>query len=109
DLTEGGVHEIGHQWINSLDQPLLATGAPHWPPSDMAHGVMGFSIPPSGQGGAFPFVLVFQSPGLYLVQSAPVTREYTPLDLYLMGLLAPAAVPPFVVTTAAIGDIFPGA
>src|SRR4029450_12986863 len=53
--------------------------------------------------------LVFQSPGMYLVQSAPVTREFTPLDLYLMGLLPPASVPPFVVTTAPIGDIFPGA
>jgi len=110
DLTEGGVHEIGHQWINFLHQPLLAAGVPHWPPSDMAHDVMGFSIGgPGGQGGTFGFVLVFQSPGQYLVQASPVTREYSSLDLYLMGLLPPASVPPFVVTTAPIGDIVHGA
>jgi hypothetical protein len=99
---------MGHQWINSLDHPLLATGIPHWPPSDMAHDVMGFSLA-SGAGGSFPYKLVFQSPGLYRVQSSPVTREYSALDLYLMGLLPPAEVPPFVVTTAPIGDIVDGA
>jgi hypothetical protein len=108
DLTEGAVHEIGHQWINSLDQPLLATGVPHWPPSDMANGVMGYSLA-GGQGGTFNYKLIFQSPGQYLVQASPTTREYTWLDLYLMGLLPPASVPPFVVTTAPIGDIVHGA
>jgi hypothetical protein len=107
--TTGAVHEIGHQWINWLDHPLLVTGMPHWPPSDMARGVMGLSIPGTGVGGSFPYQFVFQSPGTYLVQSAPVTREFSPLDLYLMGLLPPASVPPFVVSTAPIGDIVPGA
>jgi hypothetical protein len=52
----------------------------------------------NGQGVLFPWELVPQAAGQYLVQMSPgVIPEYTPMDLYLMGLLEPAGVPPFVV------------
>src|SRR5260221_601352 len=37
-------HELGHQWVLFLKNSALLPG-PHWPPSTMAHGVMGFNIP----------------------------------------------------------------
>ena len=60
DLAEPGAqHELGHQWINFLDgPPLLAGGSPHWPPSQLARGLMGATIPATGAGGIFPFDIV---------------------------------------------------
>ncbi len=56
--SPGAQHELGHQWINFLDgPPLLAGGAPHWPPSQLARGLMGLSIPATGAGGFFPYRL----------------------------------------------------
>jgi hypothetical protein len=78
--------------------------------SDEAYSELWLDGPvPSALQAGVENVLVFQSPGQYLVQSSPITREYSSLDLYLMGLLPPASVPPFVVTTAPIGDIVHGA
>ena len=80
-------HEMGHQWINSLNVAPLASGIPHWPLSSMASGTMGFSIPPTGQGGDFPCLIVPNGNGIRLTRrtDAPVFND---LDLYLMGLLA---------------------
>src|SRR5262245_6500471 len=37
DMGEtGSIHEIGHQWINFSQHPLLKLGSPHWPISTMA-------------------------------------------------------------------------
>lgn len=93
DLAEtGSVHEIGHRWMNYLQQPALSRGRPHWPISDLANSVMGFSIPPTGEGGAFPFSLVPQGGGDYLLRRTEAGRAFNDLDLYLMGLIPADAV-----------------
>ena len=43
-------HELGHQWLAFLDFPPLQQGVPHWPISDLAQDIMGFSIS-GGEGG----------------------------------------------------------
>ncbi len=87
----GNQHEFGHQWINYLNFAPLASGVPHWPISTMASGTMGFSIPPTNEGGNFPCLLSKDSGGIKLTpnNAAPVFAD---LDLYLMGLLAPGQV-----------------
>lgn len=102
DGAEAGmIHEIGHAWINHATDAVLGAGAPHWPPSTMALGVMGFSIPGTGAGGAFPWSLTSLGNGTASVARATPSDWYTPLDLYLIGLLPPDSVPPVQVLTAA--------
>jgi hypothetical protein len=101
DLAEpAALHELGHQWINFLTpHPLLGEGSPHWPPSQVALGLMGFTIPgtPDSEGGTFTFDFVPQGGNFYtLVKAAPL-GIYTNLDLYLMGLVGAASVPTYVV------------
>jgi len=81
-------HELGHQWINALNVPPLDRYKPHWPLSSLASGIMGFSIPPTNEGGEFACYVVSEAGGVRLVPrtESPV---FTDLDLYLMGL-APA-------------------
>ena len=115
DLAESSSsHETGHQWINFLGRTggadaLLGTGGSHWPPSDLARGIMGFSLP-DGAGGDFPYKLTPVGGGRYRVDAAPVLGEFTSLDLYLMGLLPASQVEPFVVVndTAADRGVFSG-
>jgi len=88
DMAEtAAVHETGHQWINFLTLPILRSGSPHWPISSLARGIMGFSIPPTGEGGQFPYNLIPLPNGDYRVEQTPALDEFTDLDLYLMGLL----------------------
>ncbi len=89
-------HETGHQWINYVKHPKLMPG-PHWPASTMASGVMGFNIPPSNQGGEFPYAIEPAGPGSYRVTSRPVSNEFSDFDLYLMGLIPASQVAPGVV------------
>ena len=90
-------HELGHQWINFLKNPSLAAGSPHWPPSTMARGIMGLSIPGSGAGGDFPYTITMtSSTTAHVVQSA-VTQEFSDFDLYLMGFIPASAVSPGIV------------
>lgn len=91
DGADTGVqHEFGHQWIDYLNVPPLASGIPHWPLSTMATGTMGFSIT-GGEGGTFPCDIVPEGAGVRLVADSkqPVFAD---LDLYLMGLLPPEQV-----------------
>jgi hypothetical protein len=95
DFFDGGQeahsHEIGHQWINFLSQPSLATGVPHWPLSSLANGLMGFSIPGSNAGGDYGCRLTPIAQGIQLTPFSGA-RTYTDLDLYLMGLKPAAQV-----------------
>jgi len=87
-------HELGHQWINFLKNPSLAAGTPHWPPSTMARGIMGLSIPGSGAGGDFPYKIEMVSSTTAHVTLSTVTQEFSDFDLYLMGFLPASAVAP---------------
>jgi len=82
---EAHSHETGHQWINFMTHPSLATGLPHWPLSSLANGLMGFSIPGSNAGGDYGCRLTPIAQGIQLT-SFSGARTYTDLDLYLMGL-----------------------
>jgi len=90
-------HELGHQWINYLKNPSLAGGSPHWPPSTMARGIMGLSIPGSGAGGDFPYTITMTTSTTAHVTISTTTQEFSDLDLYLMGFIPASAVSPGIV------------
>lgn len=92
DLGEtAAVHEVGHRWINFCALAPLASGIPHWPIGTQARGVMGFSLV-GGVGGQFNYALTLQPNGNWRMTTAPALKEYTDLDLYLMGFLPPDSV-----------------
>jgi hypothetical protein len=85
-------HELGHQWINFLPMPALQPG-PHWPPSTMARGLMGFNLASADkEGGQFPWDLAKQPDGSYRWVKSTALDEFSDLDLYLMGLIDASAV-----------------
>jgi hypothetical protein len=86
------IHEIAHRWMNYLTQPLLATRRPHWPLSDLAVGIMGWSPPATDEAFSFPWDLQRQADGTYLVLARDTPRSFNDLELYLMGLLPPDSV-----------------
>jgi len=90
-------HELGHQWINFLKNPSLAAGSPHWPPSTMARGIMGLSIPGSGAGGDFPYTITMASSTTAHVVVSTTTQEFSDFDLYLMGFIPASSVAPGIV------------
>lgn len=87
-------HELGHRWINHLPVPPVDVGAPHWPLSDLAVGIMGFTSafnPTFPQGLNFNFDLVPNGPDYDLVtNNSP--KEFSDLSLYLMGFIPAAQV-----------------
>jgi hypothetical protein len=86
-VESGTLHELGHQWINFLRGAPFASGAPHWPYSSMASGIMGFSIGGTGgQGGNYPCTIT-EDPRGYLLTPRADTPVFNDIDLYLMGLL----------------------
>ncbi|MFQ6133413.1 MAG: hypothetical protein ACE5R4_15330 [Armatimonadota bacterium] len=92
-------HELAHQWINFLHDTAFESGIPHWPLSDVACGMIGFSIGGGGgEGGDFPFQLVPEGDNFRL---ASISREemsvFNDLELYLMGLLPADQVEPHFV------------
>ncbi len=97
---QGMIHEVGHAWINHATDAVFGVGAPHWPASTMAGGAMGFSIPGSNQGGSFPWSLTSLGDGTVRINAITNSDRFTPLDLYLMGLLPPDSVPPMYVLPA---------
>lgn len=103
DLGEKAAsHEIGHQWVNYLQLPETAPG-PHWPPSSMAHHLMGFNIAGSSVGGDWPWRLATASNGdpIYIAETA--LDDFSNLDLYLMGLMTPGEVGTEYVVTGGLG------
>ncbi|MEO5824469.1 MAG: hypothetical protein ABIR59_01125 [Gemmatimonadales bacterium] len=94
---QGMIHEIGHAWINYATDAVFGVGAPHWRPSTMAGGAMGFNIPGSNQGGNFPWSLTSLGDGTVRINAITASDRFIPLDLYLMGLLPPDSVPPMYV------------
>jgi hypothetical protein len=82
-------HELGHQWINHLSVPPFNQGIPHWPLSDLAKGIMGYGS--QSQGLDFGYDLRPDGDGYTLIRSAR-PKEFTDLDLYLMGFIPAAEV-----------------
>jgi len=101
-------HELGHQWVLFLKNSSLLPG-PHWPPSTMAHGVMGFNIPGSSVGGDFPYAVTAVTATTARLTDSPVTKEFSDFDLYLMGLLPASAVAPGIIVqgSACSGCVLP--
>jgi hypothetical protein len=81
-------HELGHQWLAYLKFPPLQQGVPHWPISDLAADIMGFSIVVNGQpeGGQFNFDLQPLGGGNYKMVPSSAPKGFSDLSLYLMGL-----------------------
>ncbi|MGZ5492321.1 MAG: hypothetical protein ACXW3E_01855 [Thermoanaerobaculia bacterium] len=96
NATSAFSHELAHQWINYLDNASLQPG-PHWPPSTMARGIMGFNIPGSNVGGDFPWLVSAVTSTTARTTSSVVTEEFDDFDLYLMGFIPPSAVAPGII------------
>ena len=91
-IDNGYNHEIGHQWMNYLEDTPLAVSIPHWPYSSIASGVMGINIGQTRVGGTFSLTVTPQGDG-YFVGGGTVNEygflpapEFNSLELYLMGL-----------------------
>ncbi len=91
-------HELGHQWINYIPVDRTLPG-PHWPPSAMAHHLMGLNIPGGNAGGDWPWLLEQSSDGTWRFVPDPPRDDFSDLDLYLMGFLAPFQVAPQQIVT----------
>ncbi|WP_338870355.1 choice-of-anchor X domain-containing protein [Spirosoma sp. SC4-14] len=113
--SNGYIHEIGHQWINHLSTTFLKDGVPHWPVSNLAVGVMGLSIPGSGAGGQFPYIVTETATGYRFDRASTDAPAFTEWELYLMGLIPASDVKiPAVIfkdqsinTSIATGTVFP--
>jgi hypothetical protein len=89
-------HELGHQWVMFLKNPSLLPG-PHWPPSTMARGIMGFNIPGSNVGGDFTWLITPVTATTARTTGTQASDDFTDFDLYLMGFLPPSAVAPGII------------
>lgn len=92
----GTVHELGHQWMNYLDLPLLQNPGHHWPLSDFANDIMGISLG-GGEGGMFGYALKSDGKGGFTAAHDNEPKEFSDLSLYLMGLLPSSGVKPHFV------------
>lgn len=113
----GYLHELGHQWVSSLKFAPLAQGVPHWPYSSMGGGIMGISVGGAGgEGGNFSCD-VQEIDGKVVLKPRPGPAVFNDLDLYLMGLIPPAAVRTQFVfndqvaaqSLACVGQVYTGA
>jgi len=101
----GNTHEVGHQWMAHLTN--LPNGVPpHWPPSSMANGIMGFGHGTGEQGLEFPCLISRQN-GQVTAHNAGL-GSFTDMDLYLMGLIPPSQVGVhFIVTDLNVANQMP--
>ncbi|MEO5926592.1 MAG: hypothetical protein ABIR70_22440 [Bryobacteraceae bacterium] len=94
----GWLHETAHQWLTFLPDPLFAGSRPHWPFSDLAPGIMGFSDPNNGQGLGIPGDLVPEGPDFRIQNRAGIPAQtFKDLELYLMGFVPASQVGPHFV------------
>ena len=93
-------HETAHQWLQFLNNVTKLQGiTPHWPISELARSVMGYSST-GGQGLDFPWNLTPKGNGDYTAHYTPLADDYFQnMDLYLMGFAAPSEVGNYVVFT----------
>jgi hypothetical protein len=85
-------HEVGHRWVLGFGRSLGLSDGVHWDANtDIGGQMASFVFLPGGRTGR----LTDNADGTWRVERDPANREpYSKLDLYLMGLLPPAAVPP---------------
>ena len=94
----GFLHETGHQWLAFLPDALLTGSRPHWPFSDLAPGIMGFSDPTNGQGLGIPGDFVPEGPNFRIQSRNGIPAQtFKDLELYLMGMTPPSTVGPHFV------------
>ncbi len=94
----GWLHETGHQWLAFLPDPLFAGSRPHWPFSDLAPGIMGFSDPTNGQGLGIPGDLVAEGADFRVQNRQGIPAQtFRDLELYLMGFIPASQVGPHFV------------
>jgi hypothetical protein len=86
-VSPSTTHELGHQWLAFLAFPPLLQGIPHWPISDLASDIMGFSIIVDGspEGGQFDFDLQPVGGGNFKMAPSTALKGFSDLSLYLMG------------------------
>ena len=102
----GATHEIGHQWLAFFPRIPYAV-PPHWPPSSMANGIMGFGHTSGTQGLEFP-CLISKKNGV-VTATRQAAGSFTDMDLYVMGLTGPEAVgEQYIVTDQNLADAMPG-
>ncbi|HYL76719.1 MAG TPA: hypothetical protein VEU96_21065 [Bryobacteraceae bacterium] len=101
----GNTHEIGHQWLAHFPRLPYAV-PPHWPPSSMANGIMGFGHATGTQGLEFP-CLISRKNGIVTAKNSP-PGSFTDMDLYVMGLIPPDQVGEhFIVTDINVANQMP--
>jgi hypothetical protein len=83
-------HELGHQWLCFLNVAPLDSGIPHYPLSDLASCIMGWSQK-NGQGLSFNFDLKPVGNDFELVaNNGP--KGYSDMSLYVMGMIPASQV-----------------
>ncbi len=87
-ISPSTFHEMGHRWMVALNFPPLTAGIPHWPLSDLAADIMGYSIVVNGQpeGGRFDFTLQPIEGDNYQMVPDSQPKTFSDLSQYLMGL-----------------------
>jgi Domain of unknown function (DUF4350) len=86
-VSSSTTHELGHQWLAFLKFAPLEQGVPHWPISDLATDIMGYSIFANGQaqGGQFNYDLQPVGGGNFKMVPSTSPKTFSDLSLYLMG------------------------
>ncbi len=94
----GFLDETGHQWLAFLSDAKFSGSRPHWPFSDLATGIMGFSDPTNGQGLGIPGDFVPEGPNFRIQNRLGVPAQtFKDLELYLMGMIPSSQVGPHFV------------
>jgi len=83
------MHELGHQWIDHLAFAPFKPGNPHWPVSDLATDLMGYSRKVKGQfqEDQFNYDLQPIAGGKFKLVPNNQPKSFSDLSLYLMGML----------------------
>jgi hypothetical protein len=83
------MHELGHQWIDHLNFGAFASGNPHWPVSDLASDIMGYSriVNTHFQEDQFNYDLQPIAGGNFKLVPNNQPKGFSDLSLYLMGML----------------------
>jgi hypothetical protein len=85
-------HEIGHRWMVQLSFAPFTAGIPHWPISDLATDIMGYSLLAMNEGGQFSYTITPLPGGDYQLTPNSNPKVFSDLAQYLMGMRSAATV-----------------